>query len=137
MTNDNKKIILVIDDNKDLNNVLVDKFIASGFDAKGAFDGEEGLKKALEIHPDVIMLDLVMPKMDGISMLKALRSDTWGKECKVMVLTLLEEPNYVAQTMEYNISGYIVKTNYKLDDIVKQVEAILSTSESKFYNIHK
>ena len=63
---DNKKKVLVIDDNSNLVTVLVDKFNVSGFEAVGASGGQEGLKKALEIHPDIILLDLVMTPCDNI-----------------------------------------------------------------------
>ena len=118
----NKKKVLVVDDNVDLNTVLVDKFNMSGLEARGASDGEDGLKKALEFRPDMILLDLVMPKMDGIEMLKKLREDKWGEQAKVMVLTLIDETDRIAKVMEYNVQGYIVKTNYSLDGIVKMIK---------------
>ena len=121
----NKKKILVIDDDKNLNKVLVDKLNISGFEAIGAFDGIEGLQKALEQHPDLILLDLLMPKMDGLQTLKELRDDIWGKEAKVIVLTLLEEMDSIAKTMEYNISGYLVKTNFSLGDVIKKIQETL------------
>ncbi len=126
MTDENKKKILIVDDDSNLNTVLVDKLKFSGFDAVGAPDGEEGLKKALELHPDVILLDLVMPKMDGLEMLKKLREDEWGKEAKVIVLTLLEETDYIAKTMESGIYGYIIKTEYSLNGILKKVEEMVA-----------
>ena len=121
----NKKKVLVIDDNVSLTTVLTDKLNLSGFEAVGAFDGEHGLQKALALHPDAILLDLVMPKMDGLTMLGQLRADAWGKTCKVIVLTLLEENDYIAKAVEYNVLGYIVKTSSSLDDIVSQVQGML------------
>jgi DNA-binding response OmpR family regulator len=122
---DNKKKILIIDDDVNLSNVLTDKLNLSGFEAVSAGDGEDGLKKALEIHPDVILLDLVMPKMDGLEMLKKLREDPWGKGAKVIVLTLLEEVDYIAKAVESAVYGYIIKTEYSLDGIVKKVESMI------------
>ncbi|MFZ2620905.1 MAG: response regulator [Minisyncoccia bacterium] len=122
---ENKRKILIVDDNNDLTTVLVDKFNLSGFEAQGAFDGEEGLEKALEFHPDIILLDLLMPKVSGIEMLKQLRKDSWGKEAKVVILTLLDNTGFVAKAMESNIYGYIVKTDYTLDQIVKKIKDTL------------
>lgn len=119
------KKVLVIDDDENLNTVLVDKLNFSGFDTKGAKDGEEGLKKALDFHPDVILLDLMMPKMNGLSMLKKLREDPWGKDAKVIVLTVQEQTDSVARAIENNVFGYFVKTNYSLDEIVKKIQNIL------------
>ncbi len=122
---ENRKKILIVDDDDSLNTVLVDKLNMSGFEAIGATDGEDGLKKALSIHPDVILLDLVMPKMNGMEMLQKLREDEWGKTVKVVMLTLLEKVDYVAEAMEYKVSGYIVKTDYSLEGIVKKIQEIV------------
>lgn len=129
MTEKNNKKILIVDDNTDLSSVLVDKFTASGFEADNADNGEIGLKKALETHPDLILLDLVMPVMDGLEMLKRLRKDEWGKDAKVMILTLLDEVKYVAEAMDNSFVGYIVKTDESLGNIVDKVKETLKISE--------
>jgi DNA-binding response OmpR family regulator len=125
MTSENKKKVLVIDDDNNLNFVLVDKLNLYGFDSVGAKDGEEGLEKALEIHPDVILLDVLMPKMDGWTVLEKLREDKWGKNAKVILLTVLDSADFVAKAMEKNTSGYLVKTNYSLDQVVDRVENVI------------
>ena len=121
----NNKKVLIVDDNTDLSSVLVDKFTASGFEADSADNGEIGLKKALETHPDVILLDLVMPVMDGLETLKRLRKDEWGKDAKVIILTLLDEVKYVAEAMDNSFIGYIVKTDESLGNIVDKVKEVL------------
>ncbi len=131
MTHSDKKKILIVDDNSDLNTVLVDKLNISGFDAIGAPDGEEGFKKAIEFQPDLILLDLVMPKVDGLTMLKNLREDSWGKTAKVLVLTLLEKTDYIAKAMEYNTEGYMVKTDYSLDGIVSKIGEVFAEGHNK------
>jgi len=131
MENSNKKKILVIDDDENLTNVLVDKLNLSGFETLGALDGGEGLKKALTFHPDVILLDLVMPKMSGLDMLKKLREDAWGKSVGVIVLTALEQQiDYMAEAVESNILGYLVKTNYSLDEVIQKIKDMLSKQGS-------
>ena len=125
-----KKKILVVDDDNNLNSVLVEKLTFSGFDAVGAHDGEEGLKKALEIHPDIILLDIMMPKMGGMEVLDHLRKDAWGKTAKVIMLTALEDVNLVAQAMEKGSYKYIEKVQHSLGDIVKQVEAEIARDNS-------
>lgn len=124
-TEKNNKKVLIVDDNTDLSSVLVDKFKASGFEADSADNGEIGLKKALEAHPDVILLDLVMPVMDGLETLKRLRKDDWGKDAKVIILTLLDEVKYVAEAMDNTFAGYIVKTDESLGNIVDKVKEVL------------
>jgi len=121
----NKKRVLVVDDDNNLNTVLVDKLNFSGFEAQGAPDGVEGLKQSLDFHPDLILLDLLMPKMGGLAMLKELRKDEWGKGAKVVILTLLEKTDYVAQAMEDGVAGYLVKTAYSLDEVVKKIQEMI------------
>lgn len=125
MTKDKKKV-LIIDDNEDLRNVLTEKFNLSNYDAYSASDGEEGLKKALDLRPDVILLDVLMPKMGGLQMLSKLRTDEWGKTAKVIMLTALENSDSVAEAMGEDTFVYLVKSNHNLDDVVKQVENTLN-----------
>ena len=126
MEQDNKKKkVLVVDDDDALNTVLVDKLVFAGFEVQGASNGEEGLKKALEFHPDIILLDVMMPKMNGMEMLKKLREDAWGKTAKVVMLTLLEQMDYMAEATENNVLGYFVKTNHSLNEIVQKIETLI------------
>lgn len=118
---ENKKKILVVDDDENLRTVLVDKLTASGFEVVGAVDGEEGLKKALEWHPDAILLDVMMPKMNGWEMLDKLRADAWGKTVRVIMLTAADATPDVAHALKRGIREYLVKTSYNLEDIVKML----------------
>ena len=122
----NKIKILVIDDDQNLNIVLVEKLNASGFDAIGASNGPEGLEKAFAFQPDLILLDLVMPGMDGFEVLKRLRANELGKKIRVIMLTLIDKIDSIAQAVENNVSGYLVKTNYSLDGIVKEIQITLN-----------
>jgi DNA-binding response OmpR family regulator len=124
-----KKKVLVVDDDRDLREVLADKLTASGFEATQAVDGEDGLKKALEIHPDVTLLDVMMPKMNGWQMLDALRKDSWGKGAKVIMLTVLEDMDNVAQAVEKNSAGYLVKTSQSLDGIVFRLKEMMAENK--------
>ena len=127
MTNEtrDKRLVLVIDDDDNLRTVLSEKISKSGFDVINASDGEEGLKKALELHPDIILLDVIMPKMNGWDTLEALRKDPWGKHVKVLLLTVLEDFKSVSKGMEKEATGYLVKTQISLDEIVEQIQETL------------
>jgi DNA-binding response OmpR family regulator len=122
-----KKKILVIDDDENLTMVLVDKLNFSGFDADFASDGVQGLKKAVETKPDLILLDVVMPNMSGWETLEKLRVDSWGEDVKVIMLTSLDKPESIAHATEQGITFYIVKTNFTLDQIVEKVKEVLLT----------
>ena len=120
-----KKNVLVIDDDDNLRTVLIDKLNMSGFYAVGASNGEEGLKKALKTHPDVILLDIIMPILNGWEMLKELRKDEWGKGAKVIMLTVIENTEAVARAVEDDSLAYLIKTNESMDDVVEKVKMML------------
>lgn len=117
-----QKKVLVIDDEKVLRELLLSKIRQAGFDVVGASDGGEGLKKAIDEHPDLILLDIIMPKMDGITMLKKLREDDWGKNASVIVLSNLNTAEAVEKSLENKVYDYLVKVDYSLDDLVGVVK---------------
>ncbi len=121
----NKKKVLVVDDDNNLRKVLIDKLTLSGFDIVEASNGKEGLEKALETHPDVILLDILMPIMNGQQMLKALREDEWGKKVKVIMLTVIEDATSIAQAMEDGSLAYLIKTDETMDEVVEKVKFML------------
>lgn len=100
---------------------LVDKFTRSNFNVITAENGQIGLESALKNKPDLILLDIIMPTMDGITMLYELRKDHWGKKVKVILLTNLSDPGKITKTLIQNVSGYLVKSDWKIEDIVKKV----------------
>ena len=99
----NKQSILIIEDDGSYRSILVKKLKEEGFLAIEAKDGEEGLNISLEKHPDLILLDLIMPRMDGITMLKELREDEWGKNAKIIILTAIMDSQKIAQAIENKI----------------------------------
>ena len=117
----NKKI-LIVEDEDSLLKVLHEIFIDEGFNVLIAKDGEDGLKIALRDHPDMILLDLVMPKKDGITFLKELREDEWGKSATVIVLSNLKDAEEVSVALEQKAFDFLIKTDWKLEDVVKKVK---------------
>lgn len=128
----NQPKILIIEDEKPLQDALTDKFTREGFSTYGAGDGEEGLQVAEHIKPDLILLDIVMPKMDGMSMLKVLRETEWGKEIPVILLTNLSDFNNVATAMESQAFDFLVKSNWTVDSVVEKVRQRLE--HKKFWS---
>lgn len=119
------KTILVVEDEISLLKALEDKFTLEGFDVIKARNGEEGLEVALKNHPDIILLDIVMPKMDGITMIKKLREDAWGRDAKIILLTNLSSPEAITEAIQHNVFDYLVKTNWKLESIIEKVKTML------------
>jgi DNA-binding response OmpR family regulator len=120
-----KILILVVEDEEIQSRVLTEKLAGEGFDVLQAFDGEEGLRLSLAEHPDLILLDLVMPKIDGLTMLKKLRGDSWGAKATVMILSNISDPATVSEGMSADLGGtyeYLVKTNWSLDDVIARIK---------------
>lgn len=110
MEENNKILVIeVIEDENSMRRVLKEELTDEGFKVLEAVDGEEGLKIALEEHPDLILLDLKLPKMDGIEVLKKLKEDPWGCKAKVVVLTVYNENEKIAEVLESGAYDYITK----------------------------
>lgn len=125
---ENKKKILIIEDEKPLRQALFDKFTREGFTTFQAKNGSEGLDMALKERPDLILLDIIMPKMDGLTMLKQLRSDEWGKKVPIIILTNLNDAENVAAAMEKGVYDFLVKSDWKLDELINRVKEKLSVT---------
>jgi DNA-binding response OmpR family regulator len=119
------KKILVVEDELALSQVLSDRFIEEGFDVQTAADGEEGLQKAITWQPDLVLLDIVMPKMDGMTMLHKLRADPVGKTMPVILLTNLSDTEDVYDAMANGVYDFLVKSHWDLEDLIHEVQAKL------------
>lgn len=119
------KKLLIVEDEVELLRILASQFDKKDFKVLEAADGEQGLKTALREHPDLILLDLVMPVMDGMTMLGKLRHDSWGKEVKVVVLTNLDDEHKVREALEPGTFDYLIKANWHINDVVKKVKTKL------------
>ena len=121
--------ILIVEDDKSLRDVLHNKFSLEGFNVLEANDGEAGLAIALREHPDLILLDILMPKMDGITMMKKLReANEWGKHVPIILLTNLSaDDEKINQAITDNTPAYyLVKANYTIADLVEKIKERLS-----------
>ena len=106
--------------------VLTKSFRSEGFDVLNVRNGKQGLSMSLKERPDLILLDIVMPKMDGMTMLSKLREDQWGKKVPVILLTNLNDSKKAIEGMQSGVHDYLVKSDWKLEDIVKKVKERLS-----------
>lgn len=117
--------ILIIEDDQSLLRLVSERFINDDFDVIKAADGEEGLRKALTEKPDVILLDLILPKVDGISVLKQLRADPWGANANIIVLSNLFSAEHDGEAINANVAAYLLKTEWHPDDLVTKVKEVL------------
>ena len=122
MTKKKKESILIVEDEPTLLRVIAEKLAHEGFIALEAKNGKEGLALALKKRPELILLDIIMPVMDGVTMLAKLRSDAWGKNVPVVILTNLSDERKVSLAIEKGVFDYLVKSDWTLEDVVKKVK---------------
>lgn len=130
MAHQHKKI-LVVEDEEALSLSLKDNLIKEGFDVVLAKNGEEGLAMALREKPDLILLDLLLPKMYGIDVLKKIREHEWGKKVKVIILTnLTVDDQRMKDITKYEPTYYFVKADWKIVDLMERVKEVVGTIET-------
>ena len=117
------KKILIVEDEQSLVDIMAAKLKDEGFEVATAGDGEAGLKKALEWKPDVILLDVMMPKMDGMAMLREVRKHDELRKIQIIMLTNLSDSEKVNEAMQHGVFDFLVKSNWEIDDLVKEVRA--------------
>src|SRR3989344_527095 len=114
--------ILVVEDEEAMRNALKDKLTSEEFVVIEAKNGEEGLAMAFQEHPDLILLDIIMPRMDGITMMKNLRADYWGRKVPIVILTNLNPDNTTIKAVEeYHPSFYLVKSDWNINDLAAKI----------------
>ncbi|KKP97765.1 MAG: hypothetical protein US71_C0004G0054 [Parcubacteria group bacterium GW2011_GWD2_38_12] len=119
-----KKILIIEDEPAQA--TTIELFMKrAGFDTIIAHDGAEGLEKAMTTSPDLILLDLVLPKIDGVSVLKQIRANDAIAKIPVLVLTNLASGDTVKEVIDAGGTDYLVKTDYTLDQLVHRVENVL------------
>ena len=125
-----KYSILVIDDDTTLVQVLNDKLKREGFSVFEAFDGVQGLAQSLKHRPDLILLDILMPVMDGLTMMNKLREENeWGKKVPIIILSNLSpDEEKMMHTINTALPAYyLVKSNWSLDEVVNKIRDTLES----------
>ena len=121
-----KNKILIVDDDPQIIKALSDHLAREGYVIETAINGEDGLKKTKEFHPDLILLDIIMPKMDGITMLKMVREDAELSSIPVIILTNLQTEEGVARSIEAGSTTYLVKVDYSLEELSNVIKKTLN-----------
>ena len=121
------KKILIIDDDEVFKKTLSAKLELLTYKVVWASDGEEGLTKAISEKPDLILLDMKMPKLDGIGFLKNLHADQDAPKVPILITSNISTIDKISEGVSLGVKGYIIKSNETLDTIVKEVERILNS----------
>ena len=116
------KTILLIEDESALQKTIGDALSQEGFSILSALDGEVGLRLATEKRPNVILLDLILPKANGFDVLKSLKEQEATKNIPVVVLTNLESMEDIQKALDLGAMTYLVKSNYTLQEVVEKVK---------------
>lgn len=123
------KKVLIVEDDPAMLAILAERIAQEGFAVLQAQDGQQGLSIALREVPDLILLDLLMPKVSGTDMLSQLRKDSRGARVPVIILSNLNENDAASKTAQLKATSYIVKSNTSLAAIVGEVKKMLSVEE--------
>jgi len=122
MSQEIAKKILIAEDEEAIRGVMYDALVAEGFSVSVAGDGHEALVKISETKPDLILLDVLMPRMDGTAVLKELQANDETKSIPVILLTNLDELETVSKAVDAEATDYIVKADWSIQDIVTKIK---------------
>ncbi|OHA17303.1 MAG: hypothetical protein A3C79_03225 [Candidatus Taylorbacteria bacterium RIFCSPHIGHO2_02_FULL_45_28] len=127
-----QKTVLIVEDEKSLREAIVDILHLHNYRTLEAKNGKEGVEIALREHPDMILLDLIMPEMDGMAVLKKIREDTWGAHVFVIILTNVSATNeqLVNDMVTHKPLNYLIKSDWKLHDVVEKMEQIFKAQNT-------
>ena len=120
------KKILFVEDEEALQRAMGDTLESGGYTVLKALDGEAGLAMAKKELPDLILLDLILPKKNGFEILEDLKKDASVKNIPVIVLTNLEGSVEIEKALSLGATTYLVKANYKLEELLGKIEAVLN-----------
>lgn len=125
------KTILLIEDEQMIATMYQTKFSMEGYTIETAVDGQTGLAKVKSLKPSVVLLDIILPKMDGFAVLKEIRSDPAIAKTPVILLTNLGQDEDVKKGKDLGADDFFVKSNHTPMEIVEKVNGILGTPKKK------
>ena len=119
------KKILFIEDEAALQKMLGDLLSHEGYSVISALHGDSGIKLAKKNKPDLILLDLILPKFNGFDVLKSLKEDSSTKDIPVIVFTNLEDMENIERALSLGATTYLVKANYRLEEVLEKIRDII------------
>lgn len=118
--------ILLVDDDKDLCDLYETTLKAEGFDVKIAQNGEEALSEIMKAKPDLIVLDIMMPKIHGMDTLDILKATPETKDIKVLILSALSDQKMVDKAKEFGVVDYVVKSEVDMSTVINRIKEAIS-----------
>ncbi len=120
-----KKVILLIEDEKDIRALYAEVLRDAGYDVLEASDGEVGLDIAQHGEWDLMLLDIMIPKVDGVTLLKRMKADMETRKRPVILLTNLGSETLITECFEFGATGYLIKAEVTPDSIINEVKNYL------------
>ena len=121
-----KKKILIVDDERDLSSIYKSSFESEGFEVSYCDNGEAALQVARDFRPDLILLDLMMPRLSGFDAIELFRSTPETSAAIIVIFSALSRPEDIAKVKELGADDYIVKSNASFIDVVSRVKALIN-----------
>jgi len=118
--------ILLVEDDKFLRELMTRKLTNEGFDLQEAIDGEEGLKKLETFKPDIILLDLILPGLDGFEVLERIKDNPQTSSVPVLILSNLGQRDEIEKGLKLGAIDFMVKAHFTPEEIVGKIKSILS-----------
>jgi len=125
MDTKNKKKILLVEDDNALADVYMNRLTGEGFEVRRVDNGEDALANAVEFHPDLIVLDVMMPKISGFEVLDILKNTPATTQIKVMMLTALGQESDQKKAKDLGADDYLVKSQIATNEVIKRIESLV------------
>ena len=119
-------LVLLVEDDTFLSQIYQKKFEMEGFKISAADNGEKGLSEAKKKKPNVVLLDILLPKMDGFAVLEKLKADPETKDIPVILLTNLGQKEDVDKGLQVGAADYLIKAHFKPSEVVDKVKKVLN-----------
>ncbi len=131
MTDQIAKKIIIVEDEQYLRELYIQILKQEGYDVDSAEDGEQGFEKLSKNQYDLVLLDVILPKMDGLQILEKLSKISERKFANTVLLTNLGQDLVVAKALDYGVRGYMIKSDYTPEEMINEVKGYLDNGEVK------
>lgn len=118
--------ILIVEDDKFLRELIAKKLMREGYEVEEAIDGEDGVKKIKEMMPDLVLLDLILPGIDGFEVLKRVKEDDKTASIPVVILSNLGQKDEIEKGLNLGAVDFLIKAHFTPEEIVEKIKLVLS-----------
>lgn len=130
-----KAKILIVDDEEILRRIYSDRLTFEGFDVETAGDGEEAVTKMQAAPPNLILLDILMPKLNGLQVLEQMNTNPVLKAIPVIVLSNVANDENIKKALSLGAKDYLLKTNFSPNEIISKIKTLIDSGSEKVYRI--